>query len=135
MPVLSLDVTAGTSVMATTPQAEQGDLQFDGHGKGGLSRLDREFLAFHQANPHVYRTLAALAREWLTRKKARADQTGMLHMGVGMLWERMRWEVSFQAHDRAEFKCNNSYRSRFARLLMEQEPDLAGVFEIRELRS
>ena len=31
------------------------------------------------------------------------------------------------------FKLNNNYRSRYARLIMEQEADLEGVFQIREL--
>ena len=31
----------------------------------------------------------------------------------------------------SEFKLNNNYRSFYSRLLMEQEPELAGYFETR----
>src|SRR5260370_206694 len=36
---------------------------------------------------------------------------------------------------RMSFKSRNDFRAHYARLIMAQEPDLFGVFEIRELRS
>ena len=88
--------------------------------------LDARFERFHEENPTVYATLARLAREAVRRGKKR--------IGAKALWERMRWEF-FLATTDEEFKLNNSFTSRYARLLMEREPDLAGVFELRELRS
>ena len=90
--------------------------------------LDLQFADFHARNPHVYEELVRLARE--------ASQRGHRHLGVGMLWEVMRWNALFRvAHGAAEFKLNNNFRSRYARLVMEREPDLADVFETRELTS
>jgi hypothetical protein len=34
-----------------------------------------------------------------------------------------------------DFKLNNNYHSRYARLIMEREPGLDGFFETRGLRS
>lgn len=88
--------------------------------------LDERFTAYHEANPQVYRELVSLARE----VKAQGQKAG-----IGMLWEVMRWRIFFQTKDPDGWKLNNDYRSRYARLMMEQEEDLAGFFDIRELRS
>ena len=36
---------------------------------------------------------------------------------------------------RTDFALNDHYRSRYARLIMEQEEDLRDLFEVRELRN
>lgn len=91
-----------------------------------MSRLDRKFFAFHRHNPHVYEILLRLARE--------AKRKGKLHLGIGMLFEVMRWEMALTTTD-PDFKLNNDYRSRYARLLMLNEPGLRGMFRTRTLRS
>lgn len=91
------------------------------------TRLDKAFNEFHARNPQVYRTLAQLARDWRNGGHTRA--------GIGMLWEVMRWQLTMETeHKGSSFKLNNNLRSRYARLLMEQEPDLEDFFETRELR-
>jgi hypothetical protein len=90
------------------------------------SRLDREFYDFHAKNPAVYRKLVELARQ--------AKASGRTRVGIGMLYEVVRWHVFLITTD-DEYKLNNNHRSRYARLIMEQEPDLAGIFELRELHS
>lgn len=88
--------------------------------------LDERFKAFVEQNPHVIDTLTRLARE--------ARARGMTKVGVKMLWEIARWEaITSTTGD--EWKLNNSFHSRAARLVMEREPDLAGFFETRELKS
>lgn len=91
------------------------------------NRLDLQFAAFHEANPGVYLALRRLALHAVGR--------GHTHIGIGMLWEALRWESFIQSTDptQAEWKLNNSYRSRYARLLMASEPKLRGVFETRRL--
>lgn len=90
------------------------------------SELQRRFEAFHAENPRVYQTLVRLARE--------ARAAGKERIGIAMLYEVTRWQLSLQTTDE-EFKINNSYRSRYARLIMATEPDLQGVFETREIRA
>ena len=114
---------------------QQGDL-FD----GALQRMrekppgrprpapasEEAFQAFHAENLHVYRALVELART--------AKAQGAAEVGIGMLWEVLRWRLFFETSDRS-FKLNNNYRSRYARLIMAQEEDLRGLFETRELTS
>ncbi|SFU70456.1 hypothetical protein [Alicyclobacillus macrosporangiidus] len=89
--------------------------------------LDQKFQQYHQDNPHVYETLVRLARQMKAR--------GHRRIGIKMLWETMRYQLMLDTLDPEGWKLNNNYPSRYARLIMSQEPDLAGIFETRELRS
>ena len=86
-----------------------------------ISRLNREFMAFHGDNPQVYKALTRFAREW---KGAGKDR-----IGVKCLYERVRWELSLSTT--GEFKLNNNYTAFYARLIMAQEPDLKNLFTTR----
>lgn len=88
--------------------------------------IDERFEEFHRENPHVYRELVYLARYWKSR--------GFKKLGIGMLFEVLRWRRAFQTGE-SEYKLPNDFRSRYARLIMQQEPDLEGIFETRSLRS
>ena len=89
--------------------------------------IQTRFERFHRRNPHVYYGLVTLAR--------RAKAAGRDTIGIGQLFEVLRWEWSMSGlPDRHEyFKLNNNYRSRYARLIMEQEPDLEDIFATRGL--
>lgn len=90
--------------------------------------IEQSFTFFHAINPWVYDALVKLARDWVQR--------GRTKIGVAMLFEVLRWQWSRATSDPAsEFKLNNNLRSRYARRIMEQEPDLADVFETRELKT
>jgi hypothetical protein len=53
-----------------------------------------------------------------------------------MLWETCRYFTILGASlDDEPFRLNNNFTSRYARLLADQEPELADVFETRRLRS
>jgi len=89
--------------------------------------IDANFEAFHTANPWVYDALVTLARDMVQRDGHRT-------VGMKMLFEVLRWQYTRQTVDPAsEFKLNNNYTSRYARHIMENEPDLDGVFETRHL--
>lgn len=83
-------------------------------------------MQFHWANPHVYSGLVKLARQ--------ARRAGRKKIGIGMLFERMRWEIFINTTG-DDYKLNNNYRSRYARLIMDTESDLQGMFEVRGLKS
>lgn len=88
--------------------------------------ISDRFAAFHEANPWVADALAELARDWLAH--------GHTRVGIGMLFERVRWEYGRRTNGK-EFKLNNDYRSRYARLLIERHPEWTDAFELRQLRS
>lgn len=92
--------------------------------------IDDGFAAFHARNPHVYAALVRLAR--------RALVNGHAAVGMKHLWEVMRWElhtstVRGPADD--DFRLNNNWTSRYARLIASEHPELACLFEFRRLRS
>lgn len=89
--------------------------------------LAYQFERFHRDNPGVYTQLCKMARELKRQGHERA--------GIGMLWEVLRWRRMRKGRERDGFALNNNHRSRFARLIMSREPDLAGFFETRELKS
>lgn len=88
--------------------------------------IQRRFLAFHQANPHVYEAIVHYARE--------AKAAGARRVGMAAIFERLRWDDLIATGGSCGFRLNDQHTSRYARLVMAQEPDLAGLFEIRELR-
>jgi hypothetical protein len=93
-----------------------------------IRNIQADFLAFHLANPWLYDALVKLARE--------ISHPGHARIGIGMLFEVIRWQWMRQTVDGAsDFKMNNNYRSRYARLIMDREPDLADVFQTRVLRA
>lgn len=114
-------------MIPTARPGAQGDFDFAGTGKGGESRLDREFKEFHTSNPAVYESLARMSRAWKAK--------GFDQVGMKMLWEVLRYHHGLQTRGDPAFKLNNNHPSRYARLIMEREADLAGFFEIRELKS
>lgn len=90
------------------------------------TRLEAEFQAFHAANPHVYDKLVKMTRQ--------AQARGHRQIGISMLFEVLRWESLITTTD-TDYKLNNNYRSRYARLIMKLNPDLDGIFELREIKS
>lgn len=87
--------------------------------------LDRAFDEFHKSNPSVYRKLVELARDLARR--------GHKRIGMKMLVEVLRWQHHLETTDVSGYKLNNNHASRYARLIMSTESDLAEIFEVRAL--
>ena len=85
--------------------------------------IQERFEAFHAAHPEVYAELVRLARE----------ARGCRRLGVRALWERMRWSLMIERE--GEYKLNDHFPSRYARLLAKEYPELGEMFEMRELRA
>ena len=92
-------------------------------GQLSLCLEETAFDRFHSDNPRVYQVLVRLAREWVAR-------FGGHKLGIATLYETARWQITLATND-AEFRLNNNWRSYYARLIMAQEPDLAGLFDLR----
>ena len=84
------------------------------------------FDEFHAANPAIFTAFVGFAR----KLKAAGHRKG----SAKLIIERIRWEYAITTTD-PDFKVNNSYTSRYARLAMEACPDLAGFFETRMLHT
>lgn len=84
---------------------------------------------FHEANPQVYEALLRLARHAKSRRPG-------AHVGIRLLWERLRWEIFVElAPTAGEPRLNDHHCPFYARLLMDREPDLRGLFETRARRT
>jgi hypothetical protein len=61
-------------------------------------------------------------------------RAGHHHCGMKMLWEALRYQSALQTRGEP-YKLNNNYTALYARMLMENEPELRGFFETRERRA
>lgn len=86
------------------------------------------FEHFHQENPKVYEVLVSYARQIRAR--------GFRRYSIKTIWAVMRWHYDTGTRGPEEhFKLDDRYYSRYARKIMEQEQDLKGFFNTRELRT
>lgn len=92
------------------------------------ARIERDFDEYIQTphGKHLERLLIDMARRLLL--------AGRTRYGIAALFEAARFEYALLGKHDDGFKCNNSYRSYMARKIMRENPDLAGFFELRELR-
>jgi len=92
--------------------------------------IQSRFEAFDKANPQLYVFIKRYALE--------AKAGGLKCFGIAAIIERARWELSLRTvvvGIAPDFKINNDYRSRYARKLMADVPELAGFFLVRDLRT
>lgn len=82
-----------------------------------------KFVQFHEENPNVYTRLRELAFEW--------KNAGHEKIGIAMLYEVMRWTAGLKSKDLDGFTLNNNYKAYYARMLMFNEPELRGMFDLR----
>ena len=110
-------------------EQKQGNFSFQyrGLGDSNYRHHEAQFLLFHAENPHVYHNLVRMARMYRDSKRT-------TKFGIATLWEVLRWDYSFStAHE--GFKLNNNHKAFYARMIMDRNPDLAGMFELREQRA
>jgi hypothetical protein len=87
-------------------------------------KLERQFLEFHAEHPEVYVELVALADELIDR--------GYRRFGIKMLYEVCRWRSMRRAKPGEAFKLNNNHTAFYARMIMDREPRLRDIFNLRE---
>ncbi|MGW1801670.1 hypothetical protein ACWCQN_38580 [Streptomyces sp. NPDC001984] len=88
--------------------------------------IQERFEAFNALNPWVLRHLEQLTADCVTK--------GFRRVGIGMLFELLRWRYG-QATQGDAFRLNNNFRSRYVRLLIERHTEWAHLFETRALRA
>lgn len=106
--------------------AKQGCLVFQRPATlGGSTTQNHEaqFLMFHAENPHVYQNLVRMARQYQVRNRT-------TRIGIATLWEVLRWDYMINTEHK-DYKLNNNHKAFYARMIMDCNPDLAGMFELR----
>lgn len=90
--------------------------------------IAERFNQFHFDNPQVFEYIVKLTQEQYRRGKEK--------FGLKALWEQIRWHIALgDIRIRGEYMLNNSFTSRYARLLVEKYPAYRGLFELRVLRA
>jgi hypothetical protein len=89
--------------------------------------IDARFDKYNKQHPEVYKLLVRFAREVLRR--------GMKRYSMKTLFERIRWHYDIELQTDEPFKLNNSFTSRYARLISKEHPELGGLFETRRLQA
>lgn len=89
----------------------------------GYKDRHQEYLAWKAKNPNVYQLFVQFALQMATRRR----------FGIGLITERVRWEMAFQ-YPSADFKINNNFRAYIACDLIDDHPNLAGKLELRRVR-
>ena len=90
--------------------------------------IEARFWRFHLAHPDVYAEIVRLCRAW---RAAGGGRWGIDGAFAVLRWER---QMAGLPDAREAYKLNDHYRAGYARLIMEREPDLADIFEVRALR-
>jgi len=85
--------------------------------------MHAQFLEFHRQNQDVYIELRRLALQM--------RDTGRARYSIKGLFEVLRWSRDLVTPGES-FKLTNNYPAYYARLLMDNEPRLIGMFELRE---
>ena len=91
-----------------------------------MTNIDDRFKEFHLSHPHIFDLFCRFALQVKERGKK---------IGAKAIAERIRWEIYFEKPAKDEYKINNSFVSRYARLAVEKYPDLITVFNFRSLKS
>lgn len=95
--------------------------------KGPQRTIQEGFESFIARNPHMVDLIVVEAREW--------KRSGRKQYGMAAIWEHVRYSIDKRSIDSKPFKMPNNYRSRMARHIMANYPDLDGFFTTAELRS
>lgn len=88
------------------------------------STTQTTFQRFHKKHPEVYEQLKALA--------LRLKHVGVQTYGMKALFEILRFNALLSVDKK--LKLSNNFTSLYARLMMQQESELAGFFITRTLR-
>lgn len=89
--------------------------------------LEDSFTRFYMQNPDLYEEILRIARLAKANGKKRLSMRGV--------FEFIRFDRSLKIQGAGQYELNNSYTPLYARLVREQEPDLADLFETRGSRA
>ncbi len=91
-------------------------------------RIQEQFRRFDTNHPEIYQEFCQIARTLLCH--------GRSHYGSKAILEIIRYHRALSGKSDVEpLKINNTYSSRYARKLMEEDERFRSFFELRELRS
>ncbi|MFF8769051.1 hypothetical protein [Kitasatospora sp. NPDC015120] len=94
---------------------------------GTIQTIQERFEQFHDLNPWVLTELERLTAECIEARFSK--------ISLGMLFELVRYSYGRATLSADDFRLNNDFRSRYARLLIERHPEWGSHIEVRALRT
>ena len=88
--------------------------------------IEEGFNKFNKENPHIYNAFEEQAFKAIERGRKKISSKLIIN------W--IRWNETLRSSDK-NFKINDAYQSRYARLFIQNHPKYENVFELRKLRS
>lgn len=88
--------------------------------------IGERFAVFHERHPDVYRLFKQFALELLQAGRTRYSADAILH--------RVRWNFAV-GDPNGDFRINDHWSSRYARMLMDECPAFRGFFETRRIKT
>lgn len=88
--------------------------------------IQEKFEEFHAAHPDVYSLFKRFCGE--------LKSAGRTRYGSKSVIERIRWHYATTSEGE-EFKINNNFTSRYARMLIDEHPEYQNFFELRVIRT
>ncbi|MFE3196858.1 hypothetical protein [Embleya sp. NPDC059237] len=89
--------------------------------------IQDRFDSFHAANPWVLDALEKLTRDFIAK--------GHRSIGIGMLFEVLRSHYPTTVRTDEPWRLNNNFRSRYARVIVQRNPEWRPYFHVRTLRA
>lgn len=87
-----------------------------------LDLFPNDFLKYHQDNPQIYEAFKKFTIKAINKGHKRWSADAIFHV--------MRWETEIEGND--QFKVNNNYTALYARMFMEEFPQVKGFFTVRK---
>jgi len=89
--------------------------------------LNERFNEYLKDNPHIFPTFVSFSLQM--------KRSGRNKYSHWVIVNRMRWDIDIKAIDtNSEFKISNDYIALLARKAMKEYPELAGFFNIKEMK-
>lgn len=89
--------------------------------------IEERFPIWVAANGHLV--------EYITRRSLGAARRGAKRLSMKAIFEEIRASASVDNGGPVEWRLDNSFTAPMARLLMDRNPELRGLFETRSQRS
>lgn len=88
--------------------------------------IQESFLAFHRDNPEIFALFHRFAEE--------LRRAGRKRYSADAIIQRIRWHMAVEVVSEDDFKINDHYSSRYARMLIDVYREFDGFFNLRRLR-
>lgn len=89
----------------------------------GRARTRAAFERFHAVHPEVYELFRTFAYE--------LRAAGRTKYSARTIVERIRWHYAINPDRDGGFKINDWFSAHYGRMLMQREPEFAGMFDTR----